>query len=239
MIPTFSQAIVLYFAPSLALTAIVLTLLALLAPTLVLHDRVALLTVLPSTGLQSNSSNGVDGPSIFMGVLGSCSRVQNGASINCTSATLSPIYDLSVLPDSAPGHLLYAPVASTATFIAVSIVFTILFFILFMLISFSHKMGKVKSTFQKPQFQRISAWIGVFGFVVGLSSFAIIRVWFEKAVQDFNQSLAAQGKEGPELIASLGNAFIMAWVAYGFMTVPVICSLTKLNVKVSGGKNVV
>lgn len=70
MIPTFSQATVLYVAPLLALTAIILALFALLAPTLLLHDRVALLTVLPSTSLQSRSSNAVDGPSIFMGVLG-------------------------------------------------------------------------------------------------------------------------------------------------------------------------
>jgi large-conductance mechanosensitive channel len=72
-----------------------------------------------------------------------------------------------VLPDSVPSHLLSAPVASTATFIAVAIAFMITFFVLFLLISFSHKMGKVKSTFQKPMFQRISAWIGVFGFIVG------------------------------------------------------------------------
>jgi hypothetical protein len=70
MILTFSQATVLYIAPLLALTAIILALFALLAPTLFLHDRVALLTVLPSASLQSGSSNAVDGPSIFMGVLG-------------------------------------------------------------------------------------------------------------------------------------------------------------------------
>ncbi|KAF9481398.1 hypothetical protein BDN70DRAFT_803453 [Pholiota conissans] len=237
MIPTFSEAIVLYVAPLLALTAIILTLFALLAPTLLLHDRVALLTVSPSTALQSSSSNGADGPSIFMGVLGSCSRIKNDASISCTSAALSPIYDLSVLPGNAPGSLLSAPIASTAAFIAVAIVFMILFFMMFMVVSFSHKMNsKLKSTFAKPLFQRMAAWIGVFGFIIGLSSFAIIRVWFEKAVQDFNQGIAVQGKEGPKLIASLGNAFIMAWIGYGFLAVPVICCLTKINTKAAAGK---
>jgi hypothetical protein len=32
-------------------------------------------------------------------------------------------------------------------------------------------------------------------------------MWFGKAVQDFNASIAAQGKNGPQLIADLGNAF--------------------------------
>jgi len=73
-------------------------------------------------------------------------------------------------------------------------------------------------------------------------------MWFGKAVQDFNASIAAQGKNGPQLIADLGNAFtsefsrtlflwvfpdhlgIVAWVAYAFYAVPVIASLAKLNV---------
>ena len=75
-------------------------------------------------------------------------------------------------------------------------------------------------------------------------------MWFGKAVQDFNASIAAQGKNGPQLIADLGNAFtsefktqpivplryfsdflgIVAWVAYAFYAVPIIASLAKLNV---------
>jgi hypothetical protein len=71
MIAGLSKAVTLYLAPLLALTAILLSLFALLAPTLLLHDRVALLTVVPSTALiQTGSSTGVDGPSVFMGLLG-------------------------------------------------------------------------------------------------------------------------------------------------------------------------
>ena len=71
MIAGLSKAVTLYLAPLLALTAIFLSLFALLAPTLLLHDRVALLTVVPSTALmQTGSSKGVDGPSVFMGLLG-------------------------------------------------------------------------------------------------------------------------------------------------------------------------
>lgn len=73
-------------------------------------------------------------------------------------------------------------------------------------------------------------------------------MWFGKAVQDFNNSIAAQGAQGPNLIAGLGNAFtsefnnitrdssfltslIVVWVAYAFYAVPIIISLAKLNVK--------
>ena len=73
MISGLSKAITLYLAPLLALTSILLTLFAYLAPTFLLHDKVALVTVVPSTALtqtNSNSSQGLDGPSIFLGVLG-------------------------------------------------------------------------------------------------------------------------------------------------------------------------
>ena len=41
----------------------------------------------------------------------------------------------------------------------------------------------------------------------GIVTFLIIRMWFGKAVQDFNASIVAQGQQGPKLIASIGNAF--------------------------------
>lgn len=77
MISGLSKAITLYLAPLLALTAVFLSLFAYLAPTLLLHNQVALVTVVPSTALQSiqtNASNGLDGPSVFIGVLGMKSR---------------------------------------------------------------------------------------------------------------------------------------------------------------------
>jgi len=232
MIAGLSKAVTLYLAPLLALTAIILSLLAFLAPTLLLHDQVSLLTVVPSTALlETGSSKGVDGPSVFLGVLGSCSRPNNAASLNCTTATLSPQYNLSVLPSTAPDLLLSAPTASTPVFIAIAISFSILFFIAFTLISFRHKMGpKIVSILDRPLWPRASAWIGFFGFVIGITSFLILRMWFGKAVDDFNASIEAQGQQGPQLIATIGNAFTMVWVAYAFYAVPIITSLTKLNV---------
>lgn len=70
MIAGLSKAVSLYLAPMLCLTAIVLTLVSLLAPSLILHDQVAFLTVVPSTALQGPSTAQVDGPSVYIGVLG-------------------------------------------------------------------------------------------------------------------------------------------------------------------------
>ncbi|PPQ64395.1 hypothetical protein CVT26_002102 [Gymnopilus dilepis] len=232
MIAGLSKAITLYLAPVLALTSILLSLFAYLAPTLLLHDRVALLTVVPySSQPQTGSTQGVDGPSAFLGALGSCTRPKNAAGLNCTTPSLSPQYDLNVLPSNAPNLLLSAPPASAPVFIAIAIAFSILFFILFTVISFRHKMGsKVAALLDKPLLPRASAWIGVFGFIIGITSFLILRMWFAKAVQDFNNSIAAQGQQGPNLIATIGNAFTMVWVAYAFFAVPIISSLTKLNI---------
>jgi len=231
MISGLSKAITLYLAPLLALTAIILSLFAYLAPTLLLHDQVALLTVIPSTALvQTNASQGVDGPSVFLGVLGSCTKSSNSASVNCTVPSVSPEYELSVLPQNA-SNLLSAPTASTPVFIAIAISFSILFFLSFTLISLRHKMPpKAEALLAKPMLQRLSAWVGFFGFLIGLTSFLIIRMWFGKSVDDFNSSIASQGPQGPKLIAATGNGFTMVWVAYAFYAIPVITSLTKLNV---------
>ncbi|KAF7347801.1 hypothetical protein MVEN_01537600 [Mycena venus] len=232
MIAGLSKAATLYLAPVLTLTAIILSLFAYLAPVLLLQDKVALLTVTPSTALVQNASHAVDGPSLFLGVLGSCSRPKNNAGINCTSPTLNPIYDVSALPNSAPRLLLSAPTQATPVFLGIGLACSIIFFITFTLISFRHKMGeKMSAALDKPLVQRLSAWLGFFGFMIGITSFLILRMWFGKASDDFNDSIALQGSNGPQLIANVSNAFTMVWVAYAFYAVPLIISLSKLNVK--------
>lgn len=70
MINGFSKFAVLYLAPLLMLTALFLSLFSFLAPSVMLHDRVALLTVLPSTALTNPQGRAGDGPSLFLGSLG-------------------------------------------------------------------------------------------------------------------------------------------------------------------------
>lgn len=110
MIGGISKTITLYLAPVLALTATILSLLAYLAPTLTLHSQVALLVVSPSTELtQSGPSQSVDGPSVFLGVLGTpsfracyhinlmlnpgaCTRPKNDDPLNCTLPAFSSTF---------------------------------------------------------------------------------------------------------------------------------------------------
>jgi len=235
MIAGLSKAVVLYLSPVLALTSIILILFAYLAPTLLLHDRVALLTVTPSLSLiQDGPAEDVDGPSLFLGALGSCSRTLNAGSVTCTPVSLSPVYNLSVLPSDSPNLLLNAPTAATPAFIGVSILFGVLFFVAFTMISFRHKMGsKLAALLDKPTIQRFAAWIGFFSFLIGITSFLILRMWFGKAVHDFNGTITLLGQDGPKLVANISNGFTMVWVAHAFYAVPVIISLSKLNVSAS------
>ena len=43
--------------------------------------------------------------------------------------------------------------------------------------------------------------------MLGLASFLIIRMWFAKAIDDFNKNIVSGGKNAPELIATTGNGF--------------------------------
>lgn len=231
MIAGLSKAATLYLAPVLMLTSILLSLFAYLAPVVMLQTRVSLMTVTPSTSLTENDGADVDGPSVFMGALGSCSRTSSDAAVNCTLPSFEPIYDLTVLPDAAPTVILSAPAATTPVFIALSLVFSIFFFFTFTLISFRHKMGKAGNMLEKPMVQRMSAWIGFFGFMMGITAFLVVRMWFGKAISDFNTMIRAMDdSEAPQLKASEGNGFTMIWVAYAFYAVPLILSLSKLNV---------
>lgn len=86
---------------------------------------------------------------------------------------------------------------------------------------------------------------------LGLTAFLVIRMWFGKAIDDFNTAVKNQGSDGPALIATAGNGFTstshwcsckeivltqlpVAWVGYSFLAVPLVCSLAKLHV--TGGK---
>ncbi|KAL5495225.1 hypothetical protein ACEPAI_688 [Sanghuangporus weigelae] len=232
MIAGLSKAVTLYLATILALTALFLTYFAFLAPVLLLEDRVSLLSINPSTSLQDNpsSSNDVDGPTLHIGALGSCSRSKRDEDLNCTQATLSPTYDLSDLPSNA-SLLLSGPPSASPGFIAVSLGFSTIFVFLFSVISLRSKLGpKLGAALDKPFLNRAVAWLGLIGFMIGLTAFLVIRMWFGKAIDDFNSDIKSLGNDGPALVASAGNGFTMVWVGYSFLAVPLVCSLAKLHV---------
>lgn len=71
MLADISKATTLYLTPVLMLTSLFLTLFAYLAPVVMLHSQVSLLTVTPSSVLtQPGSNQAVDGPSMLLGMLG-------------------------------------------------------------------------------------------------------------------------------------------------------------------------
>jgi len=236
MISGLSKAAILYLAPLLSLTSLILILFAYTAPTILLHSRVALLVVSPSLQLtNSSSSQEIDGPSLFLGALGSCSRPDDKGPVTCTAPTVSPIYDLSALPRNSP-DLLTAPTSTTPVFIAIALALSTIFFVIFTLISLRANLGaKLSAALDRPALHRASAWLGLLGFMIGLVSFLVIRMWFGKAVEDFNTAITEGGSGAPHLIAQISNGFTMVWVAYAFHGVPVICDLARLHVT-GGGK---
>ncbi|KAI0078926.1 hypothetical protein K474DRAFT_784563 [Panus rudis PR-1116 ss-1] len=236
MIQGFAKFIYQYLAPLMMLTSLVLIIVGFLAPVDPAHTKAALLTVKPSLELfQTDGSTGgkVDGPSVLMGLLGSCSRNDNAADFNCTGMAIHPVYDTSALPDSGPG-ILVAPHSSLATIASISLVFTIFFFFLFTLSSFRSKMGAKGAFLDKPLIQRLTTWLGVIGFIVGLTTFLVVRMWFGKAVDDFNKALVRQGNDAPRLIAQIDNAFILIYVGYAFFAVPLVCSLARFHQPAGG-----
>jgi len=231
MLADISKSTTLYLTPVLMLASLLLVLFAYLAPAVMLHSQVSLLTVTPSSALtQPGSTQAVDGPSMLVGMLGSCSKPNNAAGLTCTSPSFTPVFNTSVFTSNTPSAVLAAPPAAAPVFLAISLAFSIIFFVMFTAISFRHLMGKAGNVWDKPMFQQVSAWIGITSFVVGLSSFLIVRMYFGKAADDFNLSIEGQGTNGPQLIAGISNAFTMIWIGYAFFAIPVVVSLAKLHV---------
>ncbi|THH34064.1 hypothetical protein EUX98_g51 [Antrodiella citrinella] len=222
MIAGFSKFINQFLAPVLALTSLVLIVLVYLSPVVMLHTQVSMLTVSPA-------SSGVDGPTLFLGPLGSCGRPNNEAGVDCTQTSVHPTYDTSVLPGNAPA-LLSAPVATTPVFIAISIVFKMIFFFMYAFTAWKHRMGKFGAIYEKPGVQSATVWIGLIGFMIGITCFLIIRMWFGKAVEDFNMTVITEGSNSAQLVATTSNGFIMIWIAYAFYAIPLVASMAKLQI---------
>ena len=172
---------------------------------------------------------------------------------------------MSALPGNSP-NLLTAPAATTPVFIAIAIALSTIFFIIFTLISLRAYLGaKLSAALDHPMLHRVSAWLGLLGFMIGksvpflgyliqssdhalgLTSFLVIRMWFGKAVEDFNRAIEQGGNNAPQLIAQLSNGFtsafscsalsillshipVVVWVAYAFYGVPLVCVLAQLHV---------
>ncbi|KAG9314389.1 hypothetical protein JVU11DRAFT_5186 [Chiua virens] len=196
MIADLSKATTLYLTPVLMLTSLFLIFFAYFAPVIMLHSQVSLLAVIPSTVLtQPGSSQVVDGPRNHVPT-GSCTKPDNAAGLTCTPSSVSPVYNTSVFTSNTPSSVLAAPPTVAPVFAAISLAFSVIFFLTFTGISFRHFMGKAGNVWENPMVQRASAWMGISSFIVGLASFLIVRMYFGKAADDFNQSIRGQGTNG-------------------------------------------
>jgi len=226
----------LYIPPLLALTAILLDIFSLVSPTIMLQDQVALVSVSPSMALLPNNNQSlVNGPTVHLGLLGSCSRSDNAAPLQCTTATMHPVYDLSVIPNGSSAFLSTPFV--TPIFNIVSFVLLALFALSFTIIHLREKLGeRLKEKLDSPAAHCVSAWLGLSGFAIGSTAFAGLRMWFGKAVDDFNQSIVEQGDQASLLVASTGNGFTMMFIAYVFFFILILLALMKVNTLARGKK---
>ena len=78
------------------------------------------------------------------------------------------VADASVFSSNTPSSVLAAPPTVAPVFLAISLAFTVIFFVTFAGISFRHLMGKAGNVWENPLLQRASAWIGISSFLVGM-----------------------------------------------------------------------
>ncbi|KZW02400.1 hypothetical protein EXIGLDRAFT_601897 [Exidia glandulosa HHB12029] len=234
MIADLSKAIILYLAPLLALTSFLLNLFVFLAPTVLFNDSVSLASVTPALlDLATNASvkahGEIDGPSLYVGLLGSCARKTNKEVLFCTTPSFAAVYNTSVLPTSIP-NFLTAPVSATPVFAILALLLFAVFLPLFTLSALREKLpGKMNALFSRPMLGSFVAWAGVLSWLILAAVYLVMRMWLGRSVEDINAQIVNLGKGAPQLHAEISNGFTMIWVAQAFAAVPVVCSLMKLH----------
>ncbi|CAE6474471.1 unnamed protein product [Rhizoctonia solani] len=203
------------------------------------NGRVVPRGLIAERALASRASRPVDGPSVFMGLLGSCARTSNSAPTHCTDESITPVYDLSVLPENRP-RFLSNPTTTAPQFLLASIIFLTLFLILHLLFSLPERLPTTPAGIVKLASHslaiRLSAWLGVLGLTMGLCTVIVLRIWTGKAVEDFNQGIIDMGKGAPQLVANIENGFTMMWIAFSFAAPSIICALFQVQFAAAAGK---
>ncbi|EUC62504.1 transmembrane protein, putative [Rhizoctonia solani AG-3 Rhs1AP] len=242
MIAGISKLITLHLAPVFSLVSLILLYIAYFAPVTSLHTEVSLVSLTPAitlVALNARASRPVDGPSVFMGILGSCARFSNSAPTHCTAESITPTYDLSVLPDNHP-RFLSNPTTTAPQFLLASLIFLTIFLILHLLFSLPERLPTTPAGIVKLAKHslaiRLSAWLGILGLTMGLCTVIVLRIWIGKAVDDFNQDIIDMGKGAPQLVANIGNGFTMMWISFSFAAPSIICALFQVQFAAAAGK---
>jgi len=213
----FFKGIALYLAPLLYVTALFLSVFVFLSPAVMLHDQVALLTI-AATAAQAGPT---DGFRFFLGALGSCSKQNQTAQVQCTKPDLHPVYDLSIFPASTPQLSIPAAALGIPSYIVFSFGCAFAFFVMYMLTAY-------RRMFEGRGMQKLIAFFGILGFLIGIGSFVWLYKSHQKSILAFNAAVQDSNYKGPQFAAGIGNGFIMLWVAYGFYGLAILVNLTKL-----------
>jgi len=172
------------------------------------------------------SRRSVDGPTIRLGALGSCAQKNKSSNLVCTKASFEATYDFSALPSNIPPSLPAFPISSTAASYLVGIIFLSLFFAMHILTALLPAFGvSIPKVSENKTVSRVSSWIGMLGFVMMLVTVLVWRMSYGRDVNEFNARVAQMGQSAPALAASVGNGFIMIWVALAFSVPTLILSL--------------
>ncbi|KAH7100215.1 hypothetical protein BKA62DRAFT_743852 [Auriculariales sp. MPI-PUGE-AT-0066] len=236
-----AKAVLLYVAPLLALTSFLLNLFVLLAPTMMFKDSVSLAQIHPAVidlaTKTAAKSKDIDGPSVLVGLLGSCARQTSDVAFWCTSPSFAATYNMTVIPSSIPTFLT-APVAATPVFAIIALVIFAAFVPLFTLSALREKLpARMGATFSKQGMSNALAWAGVLSWLILTTVYLVMRMWLGRAVEDTNTQIFHLGKAAPQLQAEVSNGFTMIWVAQAFAAVPIVCALSKLHMaSVPAGK---
>jgi len=207
---------------TLGLIIVPLHFLGLFAPT----RLVTMVTITTSSALYSPNSPVNDGPSLDLGLLGSCFRQNNTANRICTAySVVTPRYHIAGLPNTIANKMLTPPPAFISFFIFIVICFIITFAAGYTITAFRQRKGEFVGGWEKSRIQFYMAWVAAVGFVVGALCFLFVFIWFQKAIEDFNNIIVSQG--GPSLIAAFAHGFIMMLAAYIFYAMILIITLAK------------
>lgn len=118
------------------------------------------------------------------------------------SLTLNPYLDTSALPKSTP--FVQNPPQTSPEWMLLSLISLDIFLLLGSLAGFPFMPKAVTNILNKPFAVRAVAWLGIIGWLAGMTTTIVLRVSFGNACDQFNGQAAMAGVK---LVASVSNGF--------------------------------
>lgn len=252
MLANISKLLTVQLSPLLALVSTFLILFTFLGPVPIASESVALVTIVPGNAqpqlntrslpenfirrrkvpraaalaiVERAESKAISGPTLRFGFLGSCIKSAPGDE-GCTPPSLSPVYDTSALPKSTP--FVQSPPQTSSDWMLLSLIFLNVFLLLGTLPTVPFMPKAVTNILNKPFAVRTVAWLGIIGWLAGITTTVVLRVSFGNSCDKFNSQAAMAGVK---LVANVSNGFTMLWIAFALAVPALICSLFKLQLE--------